>query len=82
MSKLMSASSARGHEAVHKLFEAGGPVLVEVRVPGGFFSSDWSLCESADDFDRLLEGLEPDAVLHVSRVWDLSNRAGAVVLRR
>ena len=35
MSKLMSAASSRGHEAVHKLFEAGGPVLVEVRVPGG-----------------------------------------------
>jgi hypothetical protein len=82
MSKLLSASSARGHEAVHKLFEAGGPVLIEVRVPGGYFSSHWYLCESDDEFDGLLDRLESDAVLHVSRVWDLTNRAGAVVLRR
>ena len=82
MSRLMSAASSRGHEAVHKLFEAGGPVLIEVRVPGGFFSSDWHLCASDDEFDHLLDRLDPDAVLHVSRVWDLTNRAGAVVLRR
>ncbi len=82
MSKLTSAASSKGHEAVHKLFEAGGPILIEVRVPGGFFSSDWHLCDSDDEFDRLVETLEPDAVLHVNRVWDLTNRAGAVVLRR
>ena len=82
MSKLVSAASSQGHEAVHKLFEAGGPVLIEVRVPGGVYSSDWHLCESDDEFDHLLDRLEPDAVLHVSRVWDLTNRAGAVVLRR
>ena len=82
MSKLMSASSTRGHEAVHRLFEAGGPVLIEVRVPGGFLSSHWYLCDSAEEFDILVERLESDAVLHVSRVWDLTNRAGAIVLRR
>jgi hypothetical protein len=82
MSKLTSAASAQGHEAVHNLFEAGGPVLIEVRVPGGFFSPDWHLCETVDDFDRLLDQLDADAVLHVSRVSDLSNRAGPVVLRR
>jgi hypothetical protein len=82
MSKLVSAASSRGHEAVHTLFEAGGPVLIEVRVPGGVYSSDWHLCESDDEFDHLLDRLEPDAVLHVNRVWDLTNRAGAVVLRR
>jgi len=82
MAKLMSAASSKGHETVQKLFEAGGPVLIEVRVPGGFYSSDWHLCESDDDFDRLVDTPEPGAVLHVSRVWDLTNRAGAVVLRR
>jgi hypothetical protein len=82
MSKLMSAASSRGHEAVHKLIEAGGPLLIEVRVPGGFFSSDWHLCDSEDQFDHLVDQLDPDAVLHVSRVWDLTNRAGAIVLRR
>jgi hypothetical protein len=82
MSRLLSATSAVGHEAVHKLFEAGGPVLIEVRVPGGYFSSDWYLCETDDEFDNLIDRLDPDAVLHVSRVWDLCNRAGAVVLKR
>ncbi|HEX3152667.1 MAG TPA: hypothetical protein VHR66_31635 [Gemmataceae bacterium] len=82
MAKLMSAASAQGHEAVHALIEAGGPVLVEVRHPGGVYSPDWHLCESDADFDRLLEGLDPQSVLVVSRVWDLTNRAGAVVLRR
>ena len=82
MSKLLSATSAQGHEAVHQLFEAGGPVLVEVRVPGGIYSSDWYLCHSDEEFDGLLDWVEPEAVLHVSRVWDLTNRAGAVVLRR
>ena len=82
MSKLVSAASSQGHEAVHKLFEAGGPVLIEVRVPGGFVSSSWYLCQSEDEVDGLLDWLDPDAVLHVSRVWDLTNRAGAVVLKR
>ena len=82
MAKLLSAASSRGHEAVHAMFEAGGPILVEVRHPGGVFSPDWHLCELETDFDRLLESLDPDSVLVVSRVWDLANRAGAVVLKR
>jgi hypothetical protein len=82
MARLMSAASARGHAAVHNLFEAGGPVLIEVRFPGAVFSSDWYLCETEDEFDALLERIGADAILHVSRVWDLSNRAGAVCLRR
>ena len=82
MAKLLSAASSRGHEAVHALFEAGGPVLIEVRVPGGVFSSDWHLCESDDEFDRLLEDLNAGSVLHVCRVWDLANHCGAVVLQR
>ena len=82
MAKLVSAASSQGHQAVHLMFEAGGPVLVEVRHPGGVFSSDWRLVDSDDEFDRLLDELERDAVLHVNRVWDLHNPAGAVVLRR
>jgi hypothetical protein len=82
MARLPSAASSRGHQAVHDLFEAGGPVLIEVRVPGGVLSSHWHLCESDDQFDQLLDELNPEAVLHVNRVWDLTNRAGAVILRR
>ena len=82
MAKLMSAASARGHAAVHNLFEAGGPVLVEVRYPGGVFSSDWHLYWTEEEFDGLLEQIDPNAVMHVSRVWDLSNHQGAVCLRR
>jgi hypothetical protein len=82
MARLMSAASARGHAAVHHLFQAGGPVLVEVRYPGAIYSSDWHLCETVDEFDGLVEKMSADAVLHVSRVWDLSNQAGAVCLRR
>ena len=82
MPKLVSAASSQGHEAVHELFEAGGPVLIEVRHPGGVYSPDWHLCESDTDFDRLLENLDPDSVLVVSRVWDLTNRADAIVLHR
>ena len=82
MAKLMSAASARGHAAVHNLFAAGGPLLIEVRFPGAVYSSDWYLCEAEEEFDGLLERIAPEGVLHVSRVWDLSNRAGAVCLRR
>src|SRR5262245_30489145 len=82
MAKLMSAASSKGHRTVHALFEAGGPVLIEVRVPGGMYSSHWFLCDSDAEFDRLLDELDPSAVLHVNRVWDLTNRTGAVVLRR
>ena len=51
MAKLVSAASSQGHQAVHLMFEAGGPVLVEVRHPGGVFSSDWRLVDSDDEFD-------------------------------
>ena len=82
MSRLLSAASTRGHDRVHALFQAGGPVLVEVRFPGGVYSPDWHLCRTEDEFDQLVDHLDPAAILHCSRVWDLSNRAGAVCLRR
>jgi hypothetical protein len=82
MAKLMSAASARGHAAVHTLLAAGGPLLVEVRFPGAVYSSDWYLLDDEQEFDGLIEHLDAGAVLHVSRVWDLTNRAGAVCLRR
>jgi hypothetical protein len=82
MAKLLSAASSRGHETVQTLFEAGGPLLVEVRFPGGVASSDWYLCDSEDEFDSLLIRLGASSVLHVSRVWDLTNPAGSLVLRR
>ena len=82
MSKLLSAASSKGHQRVHELLKAGGPILIEVRLPGGAVPSHWYLCDTEDDFDNLLVQLNADAVMHVSRVWDLTNRAGAVVLRR
>ncbi|HKA08120.1 MAG TPA: hypothetical protein VKD71_12750 [Gemmataceae bacterium] len=82
MAKLMSAASVRGHAAVHTLFAAGGPLLVEVRFPGAVYSSDWYLLDNEQEFDGLIEHLDVGAVLHVSRVWDLTNHAGAVCLRR
>ena len=82
MSRLMSAASPKGHRRVHALFEAGGPVLVEVRFPGAVWSSDWHLCQTEEEFEDLLARIELEAILHVSRVWDLSTRDGSVVLRR
>jgi hypothetical protein len=82
MPKLMSAASALGHEKVHALFEAGGPVLVEARHPGGILSPDWFLLDSEDEFNCLVDRLQSDVVLHFNRVWDLTNPIGAVVLRR
>ena len=82
MSRLLSAASPKGHRRVRALFEAGGPVLVEVRFPGAVLSSDWHLCQSEADFDELIDRIEPGAVLHVNRVWDLATRGGSVVLRR
>jgi len=82
MAKLLSAASNQGHDAVHALFEAGGPLLIEVRHPGGAISSDWYLCDSEEDFDSLMIRLNANAVLHVNRVWDLTNPTGGVCLRR
>jgi hypothetical protein len=82
MSKLLSAASTQGHEAVHALLKAGGPLLIEVRYPGGVVSSDWHLCDSDEEYDTLMVRLNANAVLHVSRVWDLTNPTGGVCLRR
>ena len=82
MSKLMSAASTRGHEKVHTLFAAGGPLLIEVRHPGGVLSPDWFLLENEDEFDSLADRQDRDVVMLVNRVWDLTNPTGAVVLRR
>lgn len=82
MAKLQSAASTKGHEAVHALLRAGGPLLIEVRHPGGIVSSDWFLCDSEEEFDALLIRLNANAVLHVNRVWDLTNPTGGVCLRR
>jgi hypothetical protein len=78
MSKSSSATELEGMAAAHDLFRQGGPVLVEVRFPRAATSPDWYLCEEADDFDAVLEKLGPGAELYLSRVWDLTNRKGAV----
>lgn len=80
--RLLSATSPNGHERVRALFQAGGPLLVEVRYPGGVISPHWYLCDSEEEFDGLLLRLGADAVLHVCRVWDIHPPAGSVVLRR
>ena len=82
MSRLLSAASRKGHDRVRHLFEVGGPVLIEVRFPGAIYSPDWHLCHTEDEFDHLVDHLDADATLHVSRVWDLTNPTGAICLRR
>lgn len=82
MSRSSSAPASEGVVAAHDLFRQGGPVLVEVRFPGAATSPDWYLCEEADDFDAVLDKLGPGAELYLSRVWDLTNRQGAVCVRK
>ena len=64
------------------LFAEKPPVLVEVRFPNMGTSSDWFLCEDAAELDAVLDRLGPGAEVHFSSVWDLTNPAGAVVVRR
>lgn len=81
MAKLLSAATSRGHQEVHALFRAGGPILIEVRHPGAIETSDWYLLESEEAFDDLDSRLEPNVVMHIHRVWDLTNHTGGVCLR-
>ena len=82
MARLLSAATSRGHHEVDALFEAGGPILVEVRHPGAVESSDWFLLEEQEAFDELISRLEPNVVMLIHRVWDLTNHTGGVCLRR
>jgi len=82
VAKLLSATTSRWHEEVHALFQAGGPILVEVRHPGAIETSDWYLLEEEIAFDELIARLASNVVMHIHRVWDLSNHTGGVCLRR
>ena len=82
MSRLLSAATSRGHEEVHALFQAGGPILIEVRHPGAIETSGWYLLETEAAFDELIARLEANVVMHIHRVWDLTNQTGGVCLRR
>lgn len=68
--------------AAAALFAGKPPVLVEVRFPKMGTSPDWFLCEDAADLDAILDRLGPGAEVHLSSVWDVTNPAGPVVLRR
>lgn len=81
----MSTSYAPDTDATRaaaKLFAEKPPVLAEVRFPGMGTSPDWALCEEPADLDAVLDRLGPGAEVRLSSVWDLSNPAGPVVLRR
>ena len=67
--------------AVEKLFDEKPPILVEVRFPRMGTSSDWFLCENAAALDAILDRLGPGAEVHLSSVWDLTNRSEAIVFR-
>jgi len=68
-------------KAVGQLFDEKPPVLVEVRFPKMGTSSDWFLCENAAALDAILDRLGPGVEVHLSSVWDLKNRSGAIVFR-
>jgi hypothetical protein len=68
--------------AVAALFAGKPPVLVEVRFPSMGTSPDWFLCEDAADLDPILDRLAPGTEVRLSSVWDLTNAAGPVVVRR
>lgn len=68
--------------AVAALFADKPPVLVEVRFPQMGTAPDWFLCEDAADLDPILDRLGPGVEVRLNSVWDLTNPAGPVVLRR
>lgn len=63
------------------LFETA-PVLVEIRFPGCGTSPDWELCDDESELEAVLARLAPGAELHLTSVWDLSGRQGALVLTK
>ncbi|HUG90931.1 MAG TPA: hypothetical protein VML55_08865 [Planctomycetaceae bacterium] len=58
------------------------PVLVEVRFRNCGTSPDWHLCEDEGELVEILSRLSAGAELHLSSVWDLSNRRGPLVVRK
>ena len=68
--------------AVAGLFADKPPVLVEVRFPHMGTAPDWFLCDDPADLDPILDRLAPGAEVRLSSVWDLTNPAGPVVVRR
>ena len=55
------------------LFQAKGPVLVEVRFPHMGTSSDWYLCEEEAELRAIVGRLGTGAEIHLLSVWDLRN---------
>jgi hypothetical protein len=67
---------------INALIKTSPPVLVEVRFPNAATSPDWYLCQEESELDEIIERLGPGSELHVSSVWDLTNRKGDLHLRR
>jgi hypothetical protein len=69
-------------ERVAALFADKPPVLVEVRFPGMGTSPDWYLCEDRGELSLILDRLGPGVEIHLHNVWDLTDSAGGVVLKK
>ena len=79
---MSNLSTGSKREQIGELFDQHPPILVEVRFPNMATSPDWYLFEDEQQFDELLARLSPQAELHVSSVWDLTNVKGEVVATR
>jgi len=67
---------------IASLIKSAPPVLVEVRFPNAATASDWFLCEEEGELDEIIERLGPGSEVHVSSVWDLTNKKGGVCLKK
>jgi hypothetical protein len=82
MSDFMTPGSCQAEQAVADLFAKSSPVLVEVRFPRMATSSDWYLCEVADDLGQVLARVGAGAELRLSSVWDLKNVGNEIRLKK
>ncbi len=82
MSEVLSHQSTDTREAISALFAQSPPVLVEVRFPQQGTSPDWHLCEDQEELDAILDLLGANTHVYLHSVWDLTNRKGAVCLKR
>jgi hypothetical protein len=73
---------ATARAAAAALFAEKPPVLIEVRFPHMGTAPDWFLCDDVTELDPILDRLAPGAEVRLSSVWDLTNLAGPVVVRR
>lgn len=80
--KVLRYSDESSRKLISDTMDKSGPFLVEVRFPRMGTSPDWYLCDSIEEFEKIIARASDQAEIYLNDVWDLTNPKGSILVKK